>query len=287
MKQISSAFDVFNLAIGVMSLIGHVVPNPFTTTATIALTVAEETAKAVYQRIRTNSFFAEINEKFFMPLGLYCLIMTYDPYSRAASQPFDISGQVSKAHNSEKTVRAYLKRNLGGVSATTHGEADMPDTAPLVYPDEGASQDTDGKQPNRFTRTRRFVDEYLDKRAHSRFAADNPTSVIAHEPEFESSLGSFGTRHQHSRGRGGPLGAALSMAVEEVTGGIYKGRAANPFVMVTRALRAKALYLMVTKLPTAEEQKAVREWVDLRSMSEEEAEEYERWDERGEEEARA
>ena len=238
-----------------MSVVGHFVPNPFTTAATVALTVAEETAKAVYQRIRTNSFFAEINERYFMPLGLYCLIMTYDPYSRAASQQIDMSGQVAKAHSSEKTIRAYLKRNLGGVSATTHGEVEMPDTTPLEFLNEDTSQDPKAKKPNRFTRTRRFVDEYLDKRAHSRFAADNPDSAIAHEPEFESSLGGFGTRHQHSTGRGGPVGAALGLAVEELTGGRVKGRAANPFVAVTRALRAKALYLMVTTLPTKDNRK--------------------------------
>ena len=247
-------------------------PNPFTHAVTVALTVAEETARATYQRIRVNSFFAEINEKYFMPLGLYCLVVTYNPHARALNQPIEISGQLAKVHASKKTVRAWLKRNLGGVSATTHGETEMPEVAPLVFPDEEAMQDDDGKKATRYTRTRKFVDDYLDKRAHSRFATDNPDSILAHKPEFESSMGGFGTNHKLLRG--GPIGAPLSRGVEAASKGKYKGRDANPIAMAAKLLSAKPLYLMVTTLPTAEEQQAVRDYVDFKEMTDEEAEEY-------------
>ncbi|KAK5481750.1 hypothetical protein LTR55_006631 [Exophiala xenobiotica] len=256
--KISPAFDVFNLAVGVTGrLVNHFVPNPFTTAATIAIHVAEGTAKATYGRIRANSFFAAMNEKYFMPQGLYCLIMTYNPHGRAASEPFDLSKTVSKTHDPDTPkMRAYLKKSMGGVQGTTQGEAHMPDTAELVYVEDdvdGEHEDDDG--PGRLVRTRRFVDAYFDKRAHSRFAADNPDSVLAREVEFESSMGSFGTKHQHT-GRGGPIGAPLSRIVEMASNGKYKGRDANPIVMATRAARPKVLYLMVAPLPSGEEMKA-------------------------------
>ncbi len=278
--QISPAFDVFNLAVGVTGLVNHFVPNPFTTAATIALTVAEETARATYQRIRANSFFAAMNERYFMPQGLYCLIMTYNPHGRAASEPFDLSKTVSKTHDPETPkMRAYLKKSMGGVQGTTQGEAHMPDTAELVYVDDEddgqEAGDDNGNGPSRLNRTRRFVDAYLDKRAHSRFAADNPDSVLAREVEFESSKGSFGTKHQH-RGRGGPIGAPLSRIVERVSNGKYKGRDANPIVMATRAARPKILYLMVVALPSGEDMKVVRDCFVIKEMTDDEAEVYEK-----------
>ncbi|KAK5452824.1 hypothetical protein LTS15_006972 [Exophiala xenobiotica] len=269
--KISPAFNVFNLAVGVTGrLVNHFVPNPFTTAATIAIHVAEGTTKATYGRIRANSFFAAMNEKYFMPQGLYCLIMTYNPHGRAVSEPFDLSKTVSKTHDPDTPkMRAYLKKNMGGVQGTTQGEAHMPDTAELVYvEDDVDGEQEDGDGPSRLVRTRRFVDTYFDKRAHSRFAADNPDSVLAREVEFESSMGSFGTKHQHT-GRGGPIGAPLSRIVEMASNGKYKGRDANPIVMATRAARPKILYLMVTPLPSGEEMQAVRDCFVIEEMTDE------------------
>ncbi|KAK5189992.1 hypothetical protein LTR92_009973 [Exophiala xenobiotica] len=275
--KISPAFDVFNLAVGVTGrLVNHFVPNPFTTAATIAIHVAEGTTKATYGRIRANSFFAAMNEKYFMPQGLYCLIMTYNPHGRAVSEPFDLSKTVSKTHDPDAPkMRAYLKKNMSGVQGTTQGEAHMPDTAELVYVEDVDGEQEDGNGPGRLVRTRRFVDAYFDKRAHSRFAADNPDSVLAKKVEFESSMGSFGTKHQHT-GRGGPIGAPLSRIVEMASNGKYKGRDANPIVMATRAARPKVLYLMVAPLPSGEEMKAVRDCFVIKEMTDDEAEAYEK-----------
>lgn len=194
---------------------------------------------------------------------------------RSPSEPFELSFTLSKVYGPKKTtVRAYLKKNLSGISGKT-GEAQMPEPAELIYPALDNGREEKGKSPNRFTRSRQFFEAYMDKRAQSRFAANNPDSILTHELEFESSMGSLGTRHQHT-GRGGPIGAPLSRVVEEVSKGKYKGRDANPIVIATRAIRPKILYLMVTQLPTEEEMRIVRQYFDVKEMSWNEIEEYER-----------
>ena len=75
-----------------------------------------------------------------------------------------------------------LKHSLRTSSGTTHGEFEFPETAPLVFPALD-SLAVDGKKEKRFKRGKRFVDEYMDKRVHAKWAGENPDSKLANTVE--------------------------------------------------------------------------------------------------------
>ena len=76
-RQVSPAFDVVNLAMQVVGTTAMFVPMASVQAASTAITVADFIAKEAYTRSRTNTFMVEMNERYFKPQGLYCLMVTY------------------------------------------------------------------------------------------------------------------------------------------------------------------------------------------------------------------
>jgi hypothetical protein len=164
--------------------------------AITAITAADIAAQRAYQRSRYNDFLAQLNAKFFQPLGLYCLIMTYDPHRSTGSQSWDLSTALAKSENDADATGVKLKwKTLKGVTGSTRGEAQMPQAAELVYPAVDATLDLQEgeKPPGWWSRSTAVVSEYMDKRAQAHYASQNPDTVLAMEPEFESSHGAVGT----------------------------------------------------------------------------------------------
>ena len=63
-------------------------------------------------------------------------------------------------------------------------EFEFPETAPLVFPGLDAlaaydPKDPEGKKKHRLRSGKKFVDEYMDKRAHAKWAGANPDSQLA------------------------------------------------------------------------------------------------------------
>ena len=77
-----------------------------------------------------------MNESFFQPRGLYAMIMEYKPNSNSATEIVDLDTQVTMSAAKGGDTGSKFKVS----SAMSHGEFQMHEAAPLVFPNlKGAS----------------------------------------------------------------------------------------------------------------------------------------------------
>jgi hypothetical protein len=113
-----------------------------------------------------------MNNDFFRPRGLYCLLMAYSPIATDKKAKVNDANAVSKneppltGSNFPATVRRNFRDPLAG---TAQGEESLPDTvATLVYPDVSGERRSPGKEQKKrkpFTR----LNDYFDRRAQARY----------------------------------------------------------------------------------------------------------------------
>ncbi|KAG9856181.1 hypothetical protein KCU98_g1618, partial [Aureobasidium melanogenum] len=153
----------------------------------MAITAATTTAMEVQGRYKTNKFLDKMNKGFFIPKGLFCLVLTWNPDTDEARTAVDFNGMAVKVINKQNGSPMTSLRKSNG---KTHGEFQWPVTAPLIYPDSDTLVSTPGASSTKSSlqKKRRFVEDYMDRRAQAKFAKDNPDSALAAgpKPEFTS-----------------------------------------------------------------------------------------------------
>ena len=99
---------------------------------------------------RSNTFLDKYNEQLFEPHGLVCVITTYKP------------DQMSSTVGVDMLNSGFGREGIS--SGTTHGELEMPEAAPLVFPgDEGPA--AGNKSLGSLTA------EYFDKRSQAKYVS--------------------------------------------------------------------------------------------------------------------
>jgi hypothetical protein len=143
---------------------------------------------------RTNNFLDRMNNEFFKPRGLYCLIMTYKPESSDTSASVDITQAISSSENPASSGMKQAFKNMRLSAGKTYGELEMPEAAPLIFPalDQLAASTSEEnvKKQSKMKSNQKFVADYLDRRAQARFAAENPNSSLA-----QTQSGGFASRY--------------------------------------------------------------------------------------------
>lgn len=127
---------------------------------------------------RTHTFLDTINDQFFRPRGLFCLVMTWNPESDATETAVDLSSTISATIQQRSTPSSgmsKLKNNLKRSDGNTYGELDFPEVAPLIFPaldelQETTSEEATGKR-EKLKRTKKFVSEYWDRRAQAEYVS--------------------------------------------------------------------------------------------------------------------
>ncbi|RKK94324.1 hypothetical protein BFJ68_g15200 [Fusarium oxysporum] len=113
-----------------------------------------EVAKDVQGRQRSNKFISQMNEQYFYPNGLCCLIMTWRPDSG---------------------------------SGKTYGDFALPEAAPLIFPTLDVLAEADSEESRGLKQSlgekRTYIQEYYDKRAHAQFALNRPDNLLANQQE--------------------------------------------------------------------------------------------------------
>jgi hypothetical protein len=139
---------------------------------------------------RTNTFLDTINDEFFRPRGLYCLVMTWNPESDETHTSVNLISTITSSaneHNSSLSGMSKLKHNLKRSSGNTYGELDFPETAPLIFPGLDNLQEQTGEEAKskreKLNRTGNFVSDYWDRRAQAEYAGQNPGSALAKTPK--------------------------------------------------------------------------------------------------------
>ncbi|KAH8693884.1 hypothetical protein BGW36DRAFT_463516 [Talaromyces proteolyticus] len=187
-------------------------------TAMVVTTVAQiaaSAAKEVQSRSRHNTYLDRVNQEVFMPRGLVAVVMKFKPDSQlvqggsqsqgllgniggifgsmVSSERLDLSQaavKVSQTGQIPATKIQKFRQNMHVASGVTRGEIELPDAAELVFPnlDYVASQPSVGAKA-KLKSANKFVQDYLDRRAQAKYAADNPGSALtSYVPKFASKL---------------------------------------------------------------------------------------------------
>lgn len=198
----SPIFTVINVAAFAIGWI----PNPIAMAVGTAVQIVNGTAQELTSRRGRNDFLDKANREFFMPRGLFCMIMMFKP--EVWEEPV-LTGDVT---SSDLALSKYassegdsaLKRNLKSIrlqSGNTKGEWALPEAAPLVYPALDAAANTQAPTTtssqgnelspqssntssvsslqNTFKSSSDFINTYLDRRARDTYAGTYPTSKLA------------------------------------------------------------------------------------------------------------
>ena len=161
-------FHVSNIAVGLsaLSYTVAVAPSIIVHATAVAVHTSIEASRRLWMAKKTNNYLDEMNEQYFKPRGLYALIMTYKPGSKDPEQLVDIRTHVSSSvAGRDSHSRSGFKTSSG----KTHGEAQMPEAAPLIFPK--LEQADDQQKQNAFKRASDFMSDYGDKRAQAEFVS--------------------------------------------------------------------------------------------------------------------
>ncbi|KAI4799255.1 hypothetical protein E4T45_11505, partial [Aureobasidium sp. EXF-8846] len=186
--QKSSAADPWLNAINFASIGTMFMPHVIGFAVSYAIQQATNIAIEMQARFRTTTALRKVNEEFFQPRGLFCLIMTWNPDSRNKVEQVNISETVASMNQESKGV-SKVGDKFRSSDGTTYGELAFPEVAPLVFPtlDELAAQTGPdaAKKKSNVAKGMTFVANYWDKRATAEYSMQNPDSVLAHVPQGE------------------------------------------------------------------------------------------------------
>ena len=208
--QASPIFDVVMIATALASAY----PDPVIGLGIQAVQVAVGIGQEIQERYRTNKFLTQANKEFFIPKGLYAMIVTYK--TGGSEQPevgverIDLGptavakyggdvradASVAESGDSEKAdvlgdVKEKMKQ-FRVASGETRGEAEMPVTcAPLIFPalDAAASfptaegeRNSEGIGSNIKAKSKnasKFVNDYYDGRAQASYVCTCQTASFS------------------------------------------------------------------------------------------------------------
>lgn len=243
---------------------------------TMAIHLSIEAGRRSYMNNQQNKFLDHMNDEFFKPRGLYCMIIKYDPKSDEPEETIDVTtntiAQVAKRDDED---RAKWKNLYQGSAGKVERDEEIPDFAPLVFPELDKLDDQ--QKENAVKHFGHFLAEYYDRKGQAKFDAENEGTKLAGvtgEKEFASRY----SDPNHPASQGG-LVSTFSGGKVQYTGPLQKltqrrndrrsrlgiTRQVGPEARKQRRdmrpmrkfLKQDVLYLMVVNLPTKEEQEIV------------------------------
>lgn len=145
----------------------------------MAITAATTAAMEVQGRYKTNKFLDKTNKEFFMPKGLFCLVLTWNPDTNDARTAVDFNGMAAKVMNTQnESFMTSLRKSNG----KTYGEFQWPETAPLIYPGLDALASVSGQEAqstkSSLKKKRHFVEGYMYRRAQAKFVSSSVNPFV-------------------------------------------------------------------------------------------------------------
>ncbi|KAL2214017.1 hypothetical protein CC79DRAFT_1362797 [Sarocladium strictum] len=266
-KSISknAVFHVLNAGIFVASNAAAVTASisPAMHMASMAIHVSVEAARRGYVNHQQNKFLDIMNKEYFMPRGLYCMVVKYEPSSPDVIEDVNIEQNVCQSIGSRQDQSRW-KGAFSNSAMKIDGEMEMPDPAPLIFPDLDAMSDSPAST-NAWKNFNRVMQDYKDRRAAAKFEGEHPNNSkmpsaprkeFASEygdPNSETNSGGFislmskGTKT--SLGRSGGLPDKIAERRDARKTKRKEKKSKRP---MSKMLKADALYLMVTNLPSQE-----------------------------------
>lgn len=195
-SQASPIFPAIQVAAGIAGFAPSVIAMAVTTVAQVAAGVGAE----MQTRSRTNNFLDRMNDELFNPNGLYAMIIKYksDAEMQAAAgsqgpltslvsmirpEQVDVSTNQSIAkyartisHDSGERSMNERMQNLRLASGTTRGTIELPEAAPLIFPDIDHKLSHEGPETfkDKTKDAKKFLADYLDRRAQMQYVSPPP-----------------------------------------------------------------------------------------------------------------
>lgn len=292
-SETSRVYDAINLAAFVVGLTtSQVIGTPIS----FAVSFAAGTAREMQRRWKTNSFLDDANERLFKPRGLYVLVLTNKPGSKAEPVVQVDMDKTAAARNAQGEASGQ-KRGLrfkATEAGTSRGTASIPEAVPLIYPAveaEAASYNMQSDQQPKFTSYRAYIGDYLDRRRQAKFAMRNPDNPLAQLPEkpFASTFADPTHQMYHhgpinmitggrvdlwKRMREQRVALAEKKAGRELTEteklrASYDRGFITPAAFARRLINENVLYLVICNEPTKEQMEIARDAMSKSENAEE------------------
>lgn len=201
-------------AINLASIATTPAPEPISMLLGLAVDFAAYAIIEAATRAKSNTSLDRINREFFIPRGLIGLVVTWKP--DAADEELvtavDFEGKRVESHTStplgqqmkdvltHKVTTKEWQQQLGsrfqGKIRGSNMAAQWPEPAPLIFPaleaiasDAGIEAEGKKKKKNAFDRGEAWMDEYMDRRAQTKWMTKNPDLPVATmmpKPEYRS-----------------------------------------------------------------------------------------------------
>ncbi|QKX63085.1 uncharacterized protein TRUGW13939_10253 [Talaromyces rugulosus] len=174
-------------AINLAALATNALPSAIGFAVSTAIMIATQIAMEAQGRYRQNKSLARLNDEFFRPRGLYCLVMTWDPKSHSSRVNIDVNTTIKNSASNP----GGMSRKFQSSSGTTT-EFEFMQTAQLVFPGLDYIAAAPGEEAkgikNKLKRSKNFVTEYMDRKAQAEFVGENPDNLLSNElnPTFAS-----------------------------------------------------------------------------------------------------
>ena len=141
----------------------------------IALQMSVRVAMDLQSRSRTNAFLDKMNDGFYRPRGLYCLVMTWSPESSEVSSTFDLTSKISSKSQSNASGPSKIAKKFSNSSGITYADMEFPEVASLIYPALDNLAEQEGEEAvrtrDKLKKKAKFVDDYWDKRAQAKYVS--------------------------------------------------------------------------------------------------------------------
>ena len=141
----------------------------------IAIQMSVKVAMELQSRSRTNAFLDKMNDEFFRPRGLFCLVMTWSPESSETSYAIDLTSTISAKPNPNSSAPPTFLKKFSSSSGKSYADMEFPEVAPLVYPALDQLADQQGEEAvtkrDKVKKQAAFVTDYWDKRAQAKYVS--------------------------------------------------------------------------------------------------------------------
>jgi hypothetical protein len=235
--------------------------SPVAHMASMAIHTSIELGRRGALNYQQNRYLDVMNDKFFKPRGLFCMVVKFHPSSDEILEETNIEQNITRSLQ-KRDGKNKWKGVISTSDMTFTNELEIPDPAPLVFPE--IDKMTTQQKENSVKRFGHLMQDYMDRRASATTNAANPNSKlpVAPQKDFASVYGdpnsaanSGGFISLATGGKwnpGEPRGARHDMRREKLAARKERGKQRREQRPMSKMLKSDALYLMVTNLPSQE-----------------------------------
>ena len=235
--------------------------SPMLHMVSMAIHTSIELSRRGHLNFQQNRYLDVMNEMFFKPRGLFCMVIKYKPSSDEILEEADLQQNITKSIE-KRDGKNKWKGVVSSSDMTIKTDVEIPEPAPLIFPE--LDQMSPQQKKNSVKRFGHVMQDYMDRRAAATFDAAHPDSKLPAAPQKEfasvygdpnSAANSGGFISLATGGKwnpSGPSGARHDVRRDFRSArkdGMKQRKEKRP---MSKMLKSEAMYLMVTNLPSQE-----------------------------------